>query len=262
MKTLTTLLLLSITVGVANAQSWSPNFGMNYAFTIPTGGMKQNIRYGNGFTINMMAEAPSHRLAAGLELNWTDYGHSKKREDYAFPDGNVAPMDVVVTNSITTLMATTRLYLLVNGPVRPYATLKAGYSFFRTDLRIMDPDDQDSCKPVESDKLSKDGTMVYSAGGGLRVDAAWLFRKAPKARYYIDLGATMTQGGRVSYMNENPPDPATSHAAMSSTRVKEVDGQFINTQTQVVHSHHVGYLYNSFVQMMDVRLGLTLNFGN
>ncbi len=58
-------------------------------------------------------------------------------------------MDVLVNNNITTLMATTRLYLLLKGPVRPYATVKAGYSFFRTELSIVDPDDNDSCKPVE-----------------------------------------------------------------------------------------------------------------
>ncbi len=54
---------------------------------------------------------------------------------------------------------------------------------------------------------------------------------------------------------------ATTHSSMS-TRVQDVDAQFINTQTQVVHTHHVGYLYNSFVQMMDFRLGLTVNIGN
>lgn len=259
MKTLATLLLLCVTIGVANAQSWSKNLGINYAFTNPTGGMKQYIRYGNGVSLSYMAEEPLHRLAVGLELNWTGYGHSKKQENYTFPDGTVAPMNIVVNNSIITVMATSRLYLLINRPIQPYATLKAGYSLFRTQLQILDPNDKDSCEPVESHILSNDGTMVYSAGGGVRIDLGWLFKRE-RAKYYIDFGSTMIQGGRVSYMNENPPDPNTSHAGMS-TRVKEVTAQFINTQTQVVHSHHVGYLYNSFVQMMDFRLGLTINLG-
>ena len=262
MKTLAILFFATIAIGTATAQPWSRNFGMNYGFTMPTAGMKQNIRYGNGLSLNMLFEDPSHRLAAGVEFNWTGYGHSKSTQDYTFPDGTVAPMNVVVNNSFTSIMANARLYLLVDGPIRPYATVKAGYMFFNTKLTIIDPDDTDSCEPVEKDILSKDGTMVYSAGGGVRIDAAWLFKKAPKGTYYIDLGTTMTQGGRVNYMNEDAPDPGyTSHNSMS-TRVKEVEGRFVNTQTQVVHAHHVGYLYNSFVQMVDFRLGLIINFGN
>jgi hypothetical protein len=263
MKSLTTTLLLLIAFAAADAQSWIPTLSTNYAFTMPTRGMKQYIRYGNGLSLNLLAEAPSHRIAAGLEVNFTGYGHSKTQQDYTFPDGTVAPMNVVVNNNITTLMASTRLYLLLKGPVRPYATVKAGYSFFRTKLEILDPDDDDSCKPLERSILSKDGTLVYSAGGGVRIDMAWIFRKVrEKDKFYLDLSATMIQGGRVNYMNEDAPNPTTSSHSGMSTRVQEVDGQFINTQTQVVHSHHVGYLYNSFVQMMDFRLGLTVNIGN
>ncbi|MEI9920344.1 MAG: hypothetical protein WDO14_16345 [Bacteroidota bacterium] len=260
MKSLTAALMVLIAISGANAQSWTPNFSTSYVFTTPTRGMKQYIKYGNGLSMSLLAEAPSHRIAAGLEFNWSGYGHSKTEQDYTFPDGSVAPMNVVVNNSITTLMATTRLYLILKGPVRPYASVKAGYSFFRTKLLILDPDDDDSCKPVESNLLSKDGTLVYSAGGGVRIDGSWIFKKWEKNKYFIDFSSQMTQGGRVNYMNEDAPASATSHMGMS-TRVKEVDGQFINTQTQVIHSHHVGYLYNSFVQMMDFRLGMTVNIG-
>jgi len=259
MKSLATFVLALAIVATANAQEWTPSFGANYAFTLPTGGMKENVRFGNGAALNVMFEAPSHRLAAGLELNFSGYGHSKSEQDYEFPDGTVAPMNVIVNNTFTNLMATTRLYLLVDGPVRPYATVKAGYSFFRTRLVIEDPNLEDSCKPVESDLLSHDGTFVYSAGGGVRIDAGWIFKSQPRGRWYIDVSSSMTQGGRVNYMNEDAPDPTATHNM--STRSKEVEAEFINTQTQVVHSHHVGYMYNSFVQMMDFRLGVTFNIG-
>jgi len=206
--------------------------------------------------MNMLFEAPSHRVATGLELGFTGYGHSKSSQDYTFPDGTVAPMNVIVNNSVISIMAITRLYLVANGPVRPYATFRAGYTSFGTRLNIVDPDDTDSCTPVESALLSRDGTFAYSAGGGIRIDAAWIFRKTPKGMIFIELGSNITQGGRVNYMNEDAPEPGASH--MASTRAKEVEGRFINTQTQVVHSHHVGYLYNSFVQMVDFRLGVTM----
>ncbi len=85
---------------------------------------------------------------------------------------------------------------------------------------------------------------------------AWIFKKMQRGNFYIDLSSNILQGGRVNFMNEDPPQAAGSHNM--TTRVEEVTAPFINTQTQVVHAHHVGYLYNTFVQMMDVRLGMSM----
>jgi opacity protein-like surface antigen len=257
MKSLSIIFLLLIAIGTAHAQSWSKVFGMNYGFTLPTGGMKQNIRYGNGFGMSLLFTEPSNRLSIGPEFIYGNYGHSKSQQDYEFPDGTTAPMNIIVNNNFINMMATARLNLVVDGPIRPYATAKLGYSLFTTRLNIVDPNDNDSCEPVESNLLTHDGTIIYSAGGGVSIDAAAIFRKAQRGRVYIDVSSTITQGGRINYMNEDAPDPHMSHN--SSTRAEEVQARFINTQTQVVHEHHVGYLYNSFVQMVDFRLGLTVN---
>jgi hypothetical protein len=257
MKSLAIVLLVLMTIGTTHAQSWNKSIGMTYGFTLPTGGMKQNIRYGNGFSMSMLFTTPSKRLSIGPEFIYGNYGHSKSKQDYVFPDGTSAPMDVIVNNNFINMMGTARLNLIVDGPIRPYATVKIGYSLFSTQLSIVDPDNGDSCEPVESNILTRDGTMIYSAGGGLTIDVASIFKKAPGGRMYIDLSSTITQGGRINYMNEDAPDPHMSHN--SSTRAEEVTARFINTQTQVVHEHHVGYLYNSFVQMLDFRLGFTLN---
>jgi opacity protein-like surface antigen len=257
MKTLALISVALLVFGSAAAQSWKSTFGMNYAFSLPTGGMKPYIKNGNGLTMNLLFEAPSHRIATGLEFAYTGYGHSKSEQEYVFEDGTVAPMNVFVNNSFTSIMAMTRLYLLVDGPVRPYVTFRAGYTHFATRLSIVDPDDFDHCEPVEKAILSRDGTLAYSAGGGLRIDAGLLFKKAEKGRFYFDISSNILQGGRVNYMNEDAPDPGTPHKS-SPTRAKEVEARFIDTRTQVVHTHHVGYLYNSFVQMMDFRLGFSM----
>jgi opacity protein-like surface antigen len=257
MKTLIYFCLALAVFGSAQAQRYTPMLTVNYGFMSPTGGMKQYIRNGHGMSMSMLFEAPSRRVATGLEFNWTGYGRTKTTTDFIFPDGTIAPMEMTVNNSLATLMVNTRLYLAVHGPLRPYASVKAGYTFFKTNLSIFDPDNGDSCEALETDILSLDGTFAYGAGGGLRLDIGWIFEKAPRGRYYIDLSSNIIQGGRVSYMNENAPPPNMTHGGPS--RAKEVEADFINTQTQVVHPHHVGYLYNSFVQMMDVRLGMTFN---
>jgi hypothetical protein len=260
MKTLISFCLALIVFGSAQAQRATPVFGVNYGFMSPTGGMKQYIRNGHGLSMSLLLDAPSCRVATGLELSWTGYGLTKSTTDFVFPDGTSAPMELTVMNSFTTMMVNTRLYFVVNGPLRPYASVKAGYTWFRTNLSIYDPDNGDPCEPLESDILSKDGTFAYGAGGGIRLDAAWIFKKAPRGRYFIDLSSNVLQGGRVSYMNENAPPQTTMHGGPA--RAKEVQADFINTQTQVVHPHHVGYLYNSFVQMMDFRLGMTFNLAH
>lgn len=267
MKTLTILCLSVIAFTAGYAQhawknpehkmfGWTPSGGISYGFMSPTGSMKPYIRHGHGLSMNYMMEAPSRRIAGGLEFNWTGYGHDKSTTEYEFPDGTIAPMEVNVLNSFGSLMATSRLYFVLDGPVRPYATVKAGYTWFRTNLTIYDPDTGDSCEPLESDILSRDGTFAYSAGGGIRIDAAWIFKKVQKGNYYIELSSNMLQGGRVNYMNEDAPSSTVMHG---TTRAKEVQAAFINTETQVVHQHHVGYSYNSFVQMMDFRLGFSFN---
>lgn len=260
MKTLTTFILAATAIIGANAQSWKPTVGVNYGFALPTGGMKPYIRNGNGVNINFMAEAPSKRIAAGLEFGLTGYGHSKASMEYTFDDGSTAPMNLIVNNNYISLMAATRLYFVLDGPVRPYATFKAGYTWFITDLKIVDPNDADSCTPVESNMLSSDGTFAYSAGGGLNIDMAWMFKKMRRGTYYIDISSNILQGGRVDFMNEDPPAAGGSHN--STTRAKAIDAPFIDTQTQVVHNHHVGYMYNTFVQIMDFRLGMNMKFGN
>lgn len=256
MKTLTTFILAMAAISGACGQSWTPTFGMGYGFSLPTGGMKPYIKNGHGANFNVLFEAPSKRIATGVELGFTGYGHSKSTQEYSFDDGSTAMMNVIVNNNYLNLMATTRLYFITDGPVRPYATFKAGYTWFMTNLKIVDPDDTDSCEPVESNMLSHDGTLAYSAGGGVSIDMAWIFKKMQRGNFYIDLSSNILQGGRVNFMNEDPPQAAGSHNM--TTRVEEVTAPFINTQTQVVHAHHVGYLYNTFVQMMDVRLGMSM----
>ncbi len=230
-------------------------FSAGYIFAVPTGGMKQTIQYGNGGFMAAHFGTSDQRVNPGFEFGVVGYGQAKSIQMYQFPDGSSAPMKVVVDNTYLNLMASVRINLLVSGPVRPYAVVKGGYTRFATNLGIFDPDETDSCHPVESAILSHDGTLVYSAGGGVRFDLAWLFKKLERDRYYLDLSSQVLQGGRVKYMSEDPPSTTNLHNG--SGRAQDVTADFVNTETQVIHPHHVGYLYNNFVQMIDFRFTLT-----
>jgi hypothetical protein len=251
------LTLPFLLIGVI-AQGQPFQMGMNYVFTAPTGGMKQNIRNGNGFVASLYWTAPTQRVSVGFEMNFSVYGQDMSSQDYTFPDGTIAPMNVQVTNNFANYMGALRLYARNTGLVRPYAEVKAGYANYSTQLLILDPDDTDSCEPVEREILKKDGTMLYSLGGGLRLDLAAMSKHGRPGRAFLDFSVNANQGGRVNYMNTDAPSMAQHRSA---PRSNDLEVEFINTDTQVVHKHHVGYVYNSFIQATDVRMGLMFTMG-
>ncbi|MEK6781737.1 MAG: hypothetical protein AABY93_08520 [Bacteroidota bacterium] len=254
MKKLLPLVILLLSIHTSYAQ-WTREWSIGYAYAAPTGKMKQNINQGNGIVMDFHLTAPGERYSFGADFNYSMYGYDQSRQQYMFPDGTTADMDVNVTNSFMNLMASGRYNLITGKNILPYVGVKAGYSCFRTDLNIYDPDDKDSCSPVETDLLQKDGTWIYSIGGGLKYDLSSVFKKLKHGSMFINMSAYYTQGGAVNYMNTDVPDQ--HRVASPPNRSSDVEAEFINTQTQVVHKHHVGYVYSSFAQMMDYRLTFT-----
>jgi len=254
MKKILLALVLIVSIQTSYAQ-WNREWSLGYAYSSPTGKMKQNINQGHGFVMDLHFVSPNKKYAIGAEMNFSIYGHDKTTQQYTFADGTTADMDVDVTNSFTNLMASYRYNLITGKKLTPYVGLKAGYSWFNTNLNIYDPDDFDSCKPVETDLLQKDGTWIYSLGGGLKYDLSSLFKKLRTEVLFINVSAFYTQGGTVSYMNTDVPDG--HHSSSPPNRSSDMEAAFINTQTQVIHKHHVGYVYSSYAQMMDFRFTVT-----
>jgi hypothetical protein len=235
---------------LAFAQIQNYEIGLGYTFTAPIATMKQNINHGNGITMDFYVTPEKlSRFAFGMDMNYTVYGYDKSKQEYTFDDGTTARMDIIVDNSFLNLMVGGR-YLLTGSQevnIKPYVSLKAGYSWFRTNLNIYDPDDNDHCEPVENDLLMKDGTFLISGGAGIQWD---ILRKKSPNRFLFNAGVNLTLGGEVNYMNTDGPSPThTNHNG------SDVNAQFVNTQTQVIHEHHVGYVYTSFLEMMDFRAG-------
>jgi hypothetical protein len=243
--------------GFAQIQPFQMGFG--YVYTAPSGGMKQYIKNGNGFIWNAYWTVPSQRVSIGFEANRSLYSYSTSTQDYTFPDGMVAAMNIDVSNSFVNRTGNLRVFLLTKGLVRPYTEVKVGYSQYKTTLTIFDPNDGDGCEPVDKEILKKDGAAMYSIGGGVRVDLAAFSKYRTAGKWFLDFSVNAMQGGRVNYMNTNAPQSAQQRH--TTTRAGEVEAEFINTQTQVVHKHHVGYVYNSFIQATDFRLSLTFALG-
>jgi hypothetical protein len=248
MKKLLLVILASASIS-SYAQKFGQEFGLNYLYAKPMGNMGHIIQQGHGVAGHYGFVMPKSRFAFGLETAYAQYGRDKSQQQYNFADGSVVPMDIIVSNSFLNIMAYSRFYLATEGMLRPYLTGKLGYSAYSTNLNIYDPDDFDHCEPVDSEVLYNDGTMVATAGAGLKVDLGLAFKKLPRGMFYLE-------GGQVRYMNTDAP----THSHHGTTPDgNEVTAEFRNTQTQIIHQHHVGYLYQSPVQMTEFSFGITMN---
>jgi len=249
-KHLTILSVLFVSIAFGQFDLSNAEWGMGYVFSAPQNTMRQNVRQAHGANVDFYFTPNQKRYALGFELSMNGYGHNKSEETYTFDDGSTAPMDIVVSNNFFNFMVAGR-YFLSQGKVQPFVAGKIGYSLYATRLNIYDPDDFDHCEPVETDLLKRDGTAIFSAGAGLRWQM--LPKRAPD-RFFISLSTNYTSGGKINYMNVDAP--ASAHN--NTTHTSDVYAKFLNTQTQVVHEHHVGKVYSSLVELLDFRLGVSM----
>ena len=246
MKPITLLFLLLLLSPCLYAQDYE--LAADLSLSHPMGMMSKTMDNAFGVTLaaSRQFKAP---FSAGLEINLGNYGYQTSRQQYSFDDGSVTETDVNVSNNIFSLFVTGKHFLRNNKNINPYLSVKAGWSWFTTNLTIEDPQDQYSCHPIESKILAKDNTYTFSGGGGLRLDFNTFFKNSPQGRFYFDLSVHGTYGGVVRYMNAD----MDAHHQIPD---QDVVARFINTQTQVVHEHHVGYVYSNVLNMLEYKLGV------
>jgi hypothetical protein len=255
MKKVLPCLLLAITLFNINALAQHWEIGTNFNYAKASGRMAQNIddAFGMSFDFSRQLKTP---FAIGAQLGIATYGSQKTRQSYTFDDGSVTETNVFVNNNILNFNLTGRYFLRNTKKLNPYLSGKLGWAWFKTTLTIEDPSDNFSCHPLESDVLAKDNTYIASIGAGLRVDLGIFSKKLEPKRFYIDFNTHFTQGGTVRYMNAETT-PSHHHDVPN----EDVMARFINTQTQVIHEHHVGYLYRSMISMIEYRLGIIHRLG-
>ena len=255
MKKLLVVVLALICYSV-QAQNWGKEFGVNYVYSKPLGGMGHTIREAHGASLNLGLINSNGHFSFGVDLTLAEYGRDKSRQEYTFDDGSVAPMDIIVSNTFVNAMAYSKWYFTTEGLLRPYLVGKLGYAGFNTALNIYDPDDSDHCEPMDSDVLYNDGTWLAAIGAGVKIDFATVFKKIQKGKFYLESSVNFTQGGQVRYMNA---DANVNHATNGTPGSEHVMANFLNTDTQIVHRHHVGHLYTSTAQMAEIRVGFSMS---
>jgi hypothetical protein len=244
-----TLLLLSITT--VFGQSWE--LGSNFILSQPVSGMKKDMNNAFGITFDVAKKLKSAPFTVGTEISVGSYGTQNSTQEYTFDDGTTTETNVHVNNNITNLRLTGKYFLRKDTKFNPYVSAKAGWAWFTTRLTIDDPEDTDGCTPLVNDVLQRDNTYSVSAGAGARLDFSALFKNMPTDRFYFDMSVHVVQGGRIQYMNVHQD-------SKQSAPDSDVMAKFINTRTQVIHTHHVGYVYTNMLNMMEYRFGVICKF--
>jgi hypothetical protein len=219
----------------------------------PVSGMKRDMNNAFGTTADIARKLKNAPFSFGTEVAVGSYGTQDTMQEYTFDDGTTTETNVHVSNNITNLRLTGKYFLRSDKKFNPYVSAKAGWAWFTTRLTIDDPEDVDGCTPLVNDVLQRDNTYSVSAGAGARLDFTTLFRNMSEQRFFFDFSVHAVQGGRVQYMNihqDSKNTPPTS----------DVMAKFINTRTQVIHTHHVGYVYTNMLNMMEYRFGVIARF--
>jgi hypothetical protein len=252
MKNVKFLMLFLVSSSIGYSQGFE--MGSNLIFSQPVSGMKNDMSNAFGITLDIAKKFKSSPFTVGTELTFSSYGTQNSVQEYTFDDGTTTETNVHVNNNITNLRLTGKYFLRKDKKFNPYLSGKAGWAWFTTRLTIDDPEDIDGCTPLVNDVLQRDNTYSLSAGAGARVDFSSLFKNMPEQRFFFDLSVHAVQGGRVRYMNVDADSKSTPPQS-------DVMARFINTRTQVIHTHHVGYVYTNMLNMMEYRLGVICKFG-
>lgn len=251
MKMFKIFIVLLVAATSAFGQSWE--MGSTFIFSQPVSGMKRDMSNAFGITMDVGKQLKNAPFTIGSELSFGSYGTKDSWQEYTFDDGTTTETNVHVSNNITNLRLTGKYFLRKDKKFNPYISGKAGWAWFTTRLTIDDPEDVDGCTPLVNDVLQRDNTYSVSAGAGARLDFSSIFKNMTSDRFYFDMSVHAVQGGRIQYMNVHQDSKSTPPDA-------DVMAKFINTRTQVIHTHHVGYVYTNMLNMVEYRFGAVFKF--
>jgi hypothetical protein len=257
-------ILLVSAILVASLNSFS-QISLYYQYNNPLPAMGATLTQAHGFGFDGLLQTRCKNFYAGLTSSFSFYGMKREPITIITPDSATLNTHLRISNYFFQIGAAGRYILPLHfDRFQPYIEGKVNGIFFQTELIIEDPEDLSNCEPLQSDLLTKDANIAATLNFGFdfrlsKIHTAFSEESTPSNLYFFMSGG-FTIGGKVSYMNVET-EPTHFHQQASQQPDKNpyyVD--FINTQTQVVHQHHVGYVYTSPVRMMEIKGGIILRF--
>lgn len=244
--------LFFIVLSLFASAQFSVNTG--YSMSLPQQKMADNINPLHSLTSGIMYNLPGvfDRIQVGIDAGWGMYANTRKMQTFNFGNGTSTETWVNYSSNVIQGSFTSRVFLLKNKNILPYASGKVGYTSFYSRIYIEDPDDPNGCKALDQHNLIKDGTIMAGFGAGLQVNWNVFRRNSRKKDAFIDISVNNIRGGNVDYINtkklidaNNPP---------TGTDGKPLNVRFINATTQEIHEHEVAEVYTTPLRMLEFKV--------
>ncbi|TAF34636.1 MAG: hypothetical protein EAZ57_02645 [Cytophagales bacterium] len=239
--------------------------GIGYQNSRPLGSMAMNINNIHQFKLEGLGKVWHTRLWLGGEIGLG--GYASRREPIMFEqNGTITNTYINVSNNVTNFGLMAQLDLLKRFNVAmPYLHAAVNTNIYATKLVIEDPEDEDGCEPLDSEVLRRDYAASASLGVGVRLA---LFNQDSRFCDYITMGRTMldlrafyTLGTRVSYMNANEMNNHNHSQHEPRANTESIDIQFRNRQTNDIHAHRVGTVFNDPLSHLGIQATISVSLG-
>lgn len=256
MKHIFTLLLISFVIA-AHAQV---QMGFHYVFSDPQGTLGQNIQPVHNFDMSGTFRLKANpQFYLGGELAFGSYAHTTQQQTLISPeDGSATQTDVDFSSNVHNYHAILGYDLTRGTMVIPYVTMKTGLSRFNTNISIADPNDDDSCHPLEQESVFNDVAFSAGAGVGLKLDASSIFRKPCKGSWWFDFSVNYLWGTSLDYINVkylSPDEPGPNNFT------RGVDAEFVHINSHHTHEHQIAQVYTSGIRLLDYKIGIVKTLG-
>lgn len=247
----------------------------SYVFNSPQNFMRSSLDNAHGFSMEYYTSVKHSNYFTGIGFQVGVYGYHSQPIEFLSTDGAMVQTNLNITNTYN-YWNIYHKYRFSNfekngSRIIPFVEAKTGWSFFRTSLFIEDPNDVSNCEPLEQDIMQKDNAWNVYAGAGFDLKLTGLLNPLKHAtctcpKVYFSTSVGFHYGGKVSYMNVDREGSNTSaqHSHAGHTNSDSDKTEFyttwVNTQTQVTHQHHTGYLYTSPIRLFELKAGFVIRF--
>jgi len=230
------------------------SISIGYSLGAPEQKMADNIKPVHSLVAGGMYKLPGKldRIQVGADIGWGMYANTRKMQTFNFGGGSSTETWVNYSSNVIQANIASKVFLIKDKSLMPYASGKVGYTSFYSNIYIEDPNDPAGCKALDQRNLIKDGTISTAYGAGLQVSWDAFGKKKNNKGAYIDISVNSIRGGDLDYINtkklidaDNPP---------TGTDGKPLNVRFINATTQEIHEHQVAEVYSTPLRLLEFKL--------
>jgi hypothetical protein len=256
----------SLSVAQLYKNEWRISSGIGVPFKSEMPKMSIGYQYGMSYSFKPLKFVP---IGLDFKTNFSTYSLKTIEQTFVFSDGSGTRTDVTYTSKFNhTLIGTKFLlgndYKRING----FLTPQIGFGTMKSRISVADPQDEDDCEVLESERTHLDCGFVYGGEVGVNVDLSVLAKNVEENKFFLTLSGSFLNSSsdfryvNIKYMKDHEHALHTGGEMLPVTEDgrEDITAQFINVSTNSIHEHKIAELYKTGLRMWQVSLGFTIRF--